>query len=265
MKGSDIGLQVSFSDRRGLHELTADFPSPVLARRLQSLAARSRARCPSAERQEHMSTFHRLLIALFLKKMSVAKLIAFSRDVQDGFGKETVNLPNPDPPLGQVKSDTDGLEGIQAKYKHDTSLKTERDAARATVEGDVERLGQYAVTRARLLPPEQGAAVLANAGFSPRKAPTLARELFKIRDGRTSGTVIATIFRKLIAKRHEQVEVFIQFSADGGKTWQDGPSSFKVNVPVSGLTSGTVHWFRFRVKVGDTLLDWEPGIPHLVK
>jgi hypothetical protein len=212
-----------------------------------------------------MATFHRILIALFLKKMSVAKLIAFSRDVQAGVSEDTTNFPNPDPPLNQVKTNSDLLETIQGKYLHDRTLKGQRDAARAAVEEDLVRLGQYAVTRCRNLPPEQALAALANARFSQRKVPTAAKDLFGITDGKVSGTVIATIFRKLIAKRHEQVEVFLQFSADGGKTWQDGPSSFKVKVPLSGLTPGILYWFRFRAKVGDTLLDWEQARTHLVR
>jgi hypothetical protein len=214
-----------------------------------------------------MATFHRLLIALFLKKMSVAQLIAFSRDVQDGFAKDPVNLPNPDPPLSQVKSDTDGLETSQAEYTHDNSLKDKRDAARGTVEGDVIRLGQYAVTCAQKLPPDKAAAVLANARFSRRRVPTVAKELFAIKDPKpaVSGSVVATIFRKLIAKPHQDVLVFVQFSTDEGKTWQDWSESFKVKLVITGLKPATMHWFRFRAKVGETMLDWSSAVPHLVK
>jgi hypothetical protein len=77
---------------------------------------------------------HRILISLFLHKMSIAKLIAFSRDVQAGMGADTTNFPSPDPTLAQTKSDTDALEQLEAKLKTDKTLKDARDAGRAGAE-----------------------------------------------------------------------------------------------------------------------------------
>jgi hypothetical protein len=108
--------------------------------------------------------------------------------------------------------------------------------------------------------PENAEAIIASAGLVIRKATTHHKAPFTATQGATSGTV--KLMAKSVAVR---ASYDWQWSADGGKTWTELPSTLQAKTTLTGVAVGTMPLFRFRsvTKVGES--DWSLPTSVFVK
>jgi hypothetical protein len=79
----------------------------------------------------------------------------------------------------------------------------------------------------------------------------VGKPYFRVKPGPLEGSV------DCIAKAVDKVADYLwQWSDDDRKTWHDAGRSLEAKMRITGLESGKVYWFRFRVTVRGGLRDW---------
>jgi hypothetical protein len=169
-------------------------------------------------------------------------------------------LPNPNPSLATVTTEIDGLNSAETDTKTRAKGTVEvRNEKRATVVTSLHQLKGF-VQQVSDANPAQAEAIITSAGMSVKKAAVRNKTDFAARPGPTSGTV------HLIAKAAtHRASYEWQWSADGGKTWQQAPSTLQSRTTLLALPLSVTCQFRFRpvTKTGEG--DWSQVISLLVK
>jgi hypothetical protein len=170
------------------------------------------------------------------------------------------SFPNPDPPLATVTSAIADLEAAQALVQ--TRAKgavqardTKRAALVALLRGlraSIQKVADADLAHA----PE----LIASAGLRARRVAVRARRIFAAKHGPLSGSV--SLVSPSGGKR---AGYEWQYSADGGKTWQEARATLRGSTAITGLVPGSTYLFRGRVvdKKGDT--DWCPPVSLMVQ
>jgi hypothetical protein len=169
-------------------------------------------------------------------------------------------LPNPSPTLATVSTALTGLDTTETATKTRAKGTVEaRNEQRTVVVLALHGLKAY-VQGVSDATPAQAETIIASAGMSVRKPRSRTKTDFAAKAGATSGTV------HLVAKApSHRASYEWQWSADGGKTWQQAPSTLQAKTTILGLPVATTCVFRFRAvtKVGEG--DWSQVITFVVK
>ncbi len=201
---------------------------------------------------------HRTVATLKLP-LTILAFIAFAKAIVQAL-TGNASFPNPDPPLASVRSAIADLEAAQAVVQTRArgavqARTTKRTALVALLRGllaYVQKVADADLAHA----PE----LIASAGMHARKAAVRARRVFAAKHGPLSGSV------SLVTPRGgKRVAYEWQFSADGGKTWQESRATLRASTTITGLVPGSTYLFRGRVvdKKGDT--DWCPPVSLMVQ
>ena len=149
-------------------------------------------------------------------------------------------LPSPTPPLATLSADLAAFEASEA-----TALTRVKGAAVTRNEkylvlhGDMEHEMAYVQSVADANP-ANAQSIIESSGFAVRKTTSHPKTALKATAGPVPGAV------KLVAKAvATRASYEWQFSTDQ-KTWTNAPTSLQAKIAITGLTSGTVYYFRFR-------------------
>ena len=156
-------------------------------------------------------------------------------------------LPSPTPPLATLSADLAAFEASEA-----TALTRVKGAAVTRNEkylvlhGDLEHEMAYVQSVADANP-ANAQSIIESSGFAVRKTTSHPKTALKATAGPVPGAV--KVVAKAVAPR---ASYEWQFSTDQ-KTWTNAPTTLQAKIAITGLTSGTVYYFRFRAvtKVGE--------------
>jgi hypothetical protein len=149
-------------------------------------------------------------------------------------------FPNPTPSLATVAADLAAYEAAEAQVV--TRVKgaaVTRNAKFITLHADLEHL-MAGVQQAADANPANAQSLIEGAGFAIRRTASKPKSEIKIVPGGVPGSVKLTA--KAVAAR---ASYEWQYSTDQ-KTWTNAPSSLQAKTVITGLTTGTTGYFRFR-------------------
>jgi hypothetical protein len=150
------------------------------------------------------------------------------------------SFPNPTPPLATVAADLAAYEAAEAQVV--TRVKgaaVTRNAKYTVLRADLEHL-MGSVQQVADAHPATAQSLIEGAGFAIRKTASRPKGAIKVEAGGVPGSV------KLVAKAVAQRASYEwQYSTDQ-KTWANAPTSLQAKTAITGLTSGTTFYFRFR-------------------
>ena len=170
------------------------------------------------------------------RKSSVAAFAASVINAMTG----NASIPNPTPPLATVSADLAAYEAAEAQVV--TRVKgaaVTRNAKYTALRADLEHL-MGSVQQVADANPATAQSLIEGAGFAIRKTASRPKSALKIVAGAVPGSV------KLVAKAVDKRASYEwQYSTDQ-KTWTNAPASLQAKTAITGLTSGTMYYFRFR-------------------
>jgi hypothetical protein len=102
--------------------------------------------------------------------------------------------------------------------------------------------------------------LIEDAGFDVAKRTTRSKQSIEAKRGANTGTV--ALFAKAV-KRGTRVQYEWQMSVDS-KTWTNLPTTLRASTAVSGLTAGTVYYFRVQTQTVAALSDWSAIVSIMV-
>jgi hypothetical protein len=150
------------------------------------------------------------------------------------------SLPSPTPPIATVSADLAAYEAAEAAVL--TRVKgaaVTRNEKYLVLRGDLGHLMAYVQSVADATP-ANAQSIIEGAGFAVRKVTNRLKNEIAATAGDVPGSV------KVIAKAvSNRASYEWQFSSDQ-KTWTNAPTTLQAKTVISGLTSGTIAYFRFR-------------------
>ena len=159
-------------------------------------------------------------------------------------------LQSPPIPYATVTNHLNTLDNLeQAAHNGPKGAASDRNAALLVVKSDMRQLKAYLQSAADSSTNPQG--LIEDAGFSVAKKRVRGKQDIEAKWGASLGTVL------LLAKavRSNRVQYEWQMSLDA-KTWTDLPTTLRASTLVSGLTAGTVYYFRVQTQTVAALSDW---------
>jgi hypothetical protein len=204
------------------------------------------------------TTTHRIIAVLKLP-VPVPALIKVGQSVVTAMTGNNY-LPNPSPALATVSTALTGLNTAETATKTRAMGTVEaRNAQRATVVSQLHQLKAY-VQQVCDLDPALAETIIASASMSVKKTAVRIKTDFAAVAGATTGTV------HLVARAvSHRASYEWQWSADGGKTWQQAPSTLQAKTTILALPVATSCMFRFRAVTKTGEADWSQVISFLVK
>jgi hypothetical protein len=168
------------------------------------------------------------------------------------------NLPN----AGTLPGDV-----LAAVKNYQTSLGTKgtkgttkaRSAAKQGVIDAVNHLRDHVNLTIENLPADQAKAVIESTGFPIKKHAIRPKPPIEAKFGGVSGTALLIA----LAAGHSAVYYF-EMSTDQ-KSWVELPDVLKCQTTVSGLTVGTVYYFRVRARNRKGLSDYVNAAPYVAR
>jgi hypothetical protein len=165
---------------------------------------------------------------------------------------QVAGLQSPPIPYATVTDHIDTLDDLeQAAHKCPVGAASDRDAALLVVESDMRQLKAFLQS---VGDQDQAAApgLFQDAGFSVgKKSGPGPKQDIEAKRGDNAGTVVLSAR----ASKKRRVDYLWQMSVDQ-TTWSSLPSTLRASTLVSGLTAGTVYYFRVQTKTVDGLSDW---------
>jgi hypothetical protein len=200
--------------------------------------------------------------AIAVLKMSprVKNLITFAQSVATSM-TGNASFPSPIPTLASFEADIAALVTAEtAALARAKGAAQDRNAKLAVVKGDLEKLKASVQGVADAANPSDAAAIILSAGMSVRKVTLHAKADLAVKQGSSSGIVTLT------AKSAAPKAAYNWQSSLDQKTWTPLPQTLKAKTVVSGLTAGTIYFFRSQAltpKGGEG--DWGQVVSFLVK
>jgi hypothetical protein len=177
-------------------------------------------------------------IAVLRLSPRIKNVITFAQNVATAMTANP-SFPTPNPPLATFQSDISALGTAEAAVLSRLKGAVEtRDAKLAIVRTDLETLRTYVQGIADAANPTNAAAIIESAGMSVRKTLERDKPALAAKQGSVSGTV--NLAAKAAAPRAAYAW---QYSTDQ-KTWTSLPPTLQAKTGASGLTAGTVYYFR---------------------
>jgi hypothetical protein len=199
-------------------------------------------------------------IAVLKMSRKVKNLITFAQSVASAIGSNSGSFPTPNPPLATLQADISALVTAEtAALSRAKGAVETRNAKLAVVKNDLELIKTYVQSVADAAVPTDAEAVIQNAGMAIRKVTLHDKATLNAEQGSVSGTVVLTA--KAVAKR---AAYSWQYSTDQ-KTWTSVPSTIQAKTGVSGLTSGTLYYFRMQPLTPTGEGDWTQIVSLVVK
>lgn len=170
------------------------------------------------------------------------------------------SLPNPTPSLANVSAVLAALDAAETATKTRAKGTVEaRDTQRAAVVLMLHELKGYVQVMSDAHPTE-AATIIASALMAVKKATPHVKHDFVAKPAATSGAVHLAA---KAASRRASYEW--QWSADGGKTWQQAPTTLQARTVIPGLPVAVSCLFRYRAVTKTGEADWSQVTSLVVK
>jgi hypothetical protein len=200
--------------------------------------------------------------ALAVLKLSnkVKTLITFAQSVATAMAANPTSFPSPSPTLAVFQADIAALVTAETAVLARTKGAVEaRNAKLAVVKGDLENLKTYVQAMADAANPSNAEAMIESAGLTIRKVTLHDKAQLAVKQGSVSGTV--TLMAKAAGKR---ASYDWQYSTDQ-KTWTSPPPTLQAKTGLSGLTAGTIYYFRVQPLLRTGEQNWSEIVSFMVK
>ena len=198
-------------------------------------------------------------IAVLNLSTKVKTVISHAQSVATSIATNTASFPSPNPTLATFQADIAALVTAETAVLARTKGAVEtRNVKLAIVKSDLENLRNY-VQSVSDANPSNAAAMIEGAGMTIRKVTLHDKAELSIKQGTVSGTVVAT--SKAAGKR---AAYGWQYSTDQ-KTWTSLPPTLQAKAGVSGLTAGTLYYFRVQPLLKSGEQNWSGIVSFLVK
>lgn len=167
----------------------------------------------------------------------------------------TGNPDFPDPPvlLTDVEDHIDELaKAEEHAHKGPKGAAQERNVKLGVVRADMRLLREY-VQSVCERDMSRAAALIEGAGMSVQRSRARAKEPFAVKHGKAPGTL------KIQVKAIGRGAYYWQMSTDQA-SWASLPDTYQASTTVSGLTEGTIYYFRFRTLSKHGLSAWSDAV-----
>jgi hypothetical protein len=169
------------------------------------------------------------------------------------------SFASPTPTLATFQADVAALVTAETAVLARTKGAVEiRNAKLAIVKGDLDNLKTY-VQAASDANPSNAAAMIESAGMTLRTVTLHDKAQLAVKQGSVTGTVV------LAAKAAGRRAAYgWQYSTDQ-KTWTTLPPTLQAKTGVSGLTAGTLYYFRVQPLLPTGEQNWGDLVAFMVK
>jgi hypothetical protein len=199
---------------------------------------------------------HPIAVLKFPKK--VKNVITYGQSVVAAM-TGNASFPSPIPPLTTFESDVSALNTAETAVLARTKGAVEtRNAKLAIVESDFKSLLTYVQGVANAGTPTNAAALIEGAGFTVRQVPSRDKPALSAKPGTVTGSV------KLAAKAGGHRAAYNWQVSTDQKTWTSLPETLQAKTGASGLTAGTVYFFRVQILLPTGEQNWTQIVSLLV-
>jgi hypothetical protein len=199
-------------------------------------------------------------IAVLKVSTKVKNLITFAQSVATSMLANSASFPSPTPTLASFQADIAALVTAETAVLARTKGAVEiRNAKLAVVRSDLDGLKGYVQAMADAANPSNAAAMIESAGMTLRTVTLHDKAALSVKQGSVSGTVV--LMAKAAGKR---AAYDWQYSIDQ-KTWTSLPPTLQAKTGVSGLTAGTVYYFRVQPLLPTGEQNWGDIVSFMVK
>ena len=199
--------------------------------------------------------------SLVVLKLSprVKNVVTFAQNIASAM-TNNAHFPSPNPPLATFQADVAALNTAETAVLSRTKGAVEtRNAKLAVVRTDLDNLKAYVQSVASMASPSDADAIIESSGLTIRKVTQNSKPALAAKQGSVSGSV--NLVAKSAAKRAAYTW---QYSTDQ-KTWTAVPSTIQSKAGVSGLTAGTLYFFRVQSVTSAGVGDWSQTVSLIVK
>jgi hypothetical protein len=197
-------------------------------------------------------------IAVLKLSKKVKNVITFAQNVATAMTSNP-SFPTPNPSLATFQADIAALNTAETAVLSRAKGAVEtRNAKLAVVRTDLDNLRTYVQTVAHAANPTEAEAVIQGAGMTTKKSTLHDKAALAVKLGSVSGTVNLTA---KAAGKHAAYSW--QYSTDQ-KTWSSVPQTMIAKAGVSGLTSGTVYYFRVQALTTAGEANWSQIVSTMV-
>jgi len=198
-------------------------------------------------------------IAVLKLSTKVKEVITFAQSVATSMASNP-SFPSPPSPIATFQADVAALATAESvALLRGKGAAQERNAKLAVLKNDLDALRLYVQSVADAANPSDSEAIIVSAGMAVRKVTSHDKPVVAVKQGAVSGSVLLSA--KAVAKR-------AAYSLDYGtdqKTWTPIPQTLQSRTSVSGLTAGTVYYFRVQGLTRSGAEDWSLPTALLVK
>jgi hypothetical protein len=189
----------------------------------------------------------------------IGKFILRVRTILLNIGNNATIFVTPTPSPAIVKTDTDNLEAAEAIAETRVAGAAQaRNLKYDIVLEDVRGLLSYVQGLADKAADEATAiAIISASGFDLKNHGVRVKPQLAVKNG-LAGTV-------LLASKAAARRVFYEWQqSSDGITWADLPATLRAKTKVSGLTAGSLLFFRVRAILKDGAQDWSSAVSIIV-
>jgi hypothetical protein len=177
-------------------------------------------------------------IAVLKLSARIKDVISFAQQIATAMTGNAY-FPTPNPPLSTLEADVAALNTAEAAVLSRVKGAAEaRNSKLATVRSDLEVLRTYVQSIADAANPTNAEAIIESSGLAVRKTAVRNKPALAAKQGSVSGSV--NVAAKSAGSR---AAYDWQYSTDQ-KTWTSLPPTLQAKTGVSGLTAGTLYYFR---------------------
>jgi hypothetical protein len=199
-------------------------------------------------------------IAVLKLSNKVKSVIAYAQSVATSMLANATSFPSPTPTLANFQADVAALAAAETAVLARTKGAVEsRNAKLAIVKSGLENLKTYVQAVSDAANPSNAAAMIESAGMTLRKVTLHDKALLSVKQGSVSGTLV--LAAKAAGKR---AAYGWQYSTDQ-KTWTSLAPTLQAKAGVSGLTAGTVYYFRVQPLLPTGEQNWSDLVSFMVK
>jgi uncharacterized protein (DUF2126 family) len=200
----------------------------------------------------------RALAVLKLSK-KVKNVITYAQSVATAIAADATSFASPTPSLATFQADISALATAEAAVLARTKGAVEtRNAKLAIVKSDLETLRTYVQGVSDTATPINAPALIESAGMTLRKVTLHDKAQLGVKQGAVSGTVM--VMAKAAGKR---AAYDWQYSTDQ-KTWTSVAPTLQAKTSVSGLTVGTLYYFRVQPLLPTGEQNWSETVSFVV-
>jgi hypothetical protein len=197
-------------------------------------------------------------IAVLKLSPKVKNIIAYAQSIATAMTGNSF-FPSPIPPLAIFEADISALNAAEsAVLTRAKGAAVTRNAKLGVVHGDIKSMATYVQGVADAANPASAEAIIESSGLEVRKTTQRDKPALAVKSGPVSGSV------KLSAKAAGHRAAYDWEYSTDQKTWTPLAQTLQSKTTASGLTAGTVYYFRFQALTKTGTENWSQVVSLLV-